>query len=482
MDFPNQTPQPVQPVQPPSPVTPPQPVAPTPQPPTFQPPVAAPAPTMTGAPAGMSMPPSTPTPPMTPPTMPTQAPTPIQIPVQAQPGQAVGEDQVYTMPDKFLQQTPAAGSKPAKKPHKGLTIALIVIIVLALLGIIGGVLFYVLQVLPAQNQTTDTIVVDNTANDNQVNNLNNVNATNDNVNNVNTVNANDNSNAVVNDNTNANTNENENENGNVNETNANTNTNDNSNTNAAVNDNINTTTTVTPLPSSKDTDADEITNEEEKIWGTKADLPDTDSDGYNDGAEILAGYDPLNPTSTGRLIDSGALGTYANKDYGYDIYYPVDWLAEALSEGATNEVLFTPDSLDTAGQFVEVIVEENPAGLTALDWYVDQTKVDESELEIIVTDADLEGVWSLDGNTAYFATNNNVYAVSYRYGNSTELYFKTTFTMMVNSFTLTKKAQNANDAVSEETTNTNADTNTNANTNTNTATTNTNTVDNSNIN
>ncbi|EKD76547.1 MAG: hypothetical protein ACD_43C00067G0004, partial [uncultured bacterium] len=440
-------------------------------------------PVMTGAPAGMTMPPAQP---MAMPNMASVASTPVPIPIQAQPGQMSGDDQVYTMPDKFLQQTPAAGSGTPKKAHKGLTIILIIIIVLAVLGIIGGVIFYIFKVLPSQNQPSDTGVVvenqTNTTNANETTNTNNSNTTN--VNTTNSVNDNANTNVLTNANANDNTNENVNANVNSN-ANTNSNVNENGNTNSNTNvantnsiTNATNSTNTTVLPSSKDTDLDALTNEEEKIWGTKADLPDTDSDGYTDGAELAAGYDPLNSISSGRLIDSGALGTYANKDYGYTVSYPVDWLAEALSEGATNEIMFTPDVLDTAGQFVEVIVENNSAGLTAMDWYIDQANVDEASLQTVTTSSGLEGVWSLDGNTAYFTTNNNVYAVSYRYGISPELYFKTTFTMMVKSFTLTKKVQNANDAVTDETTpTTDANTNTtneNTNTNTNTANTNTN--------
>jgi hypothetical protein len=71
-----------------------------------------------------------------------------------------------------------------------------------------------------------------------------------------------------------------------------------------------------------------------------------------------------------------------------------------------------------------------------------------------------------------------VFAVTYHYGNSQELYFKSTFTMMVKSFSLTKKAQSANDAdVSDDSTTADANTTTNANenSNSNTATDNTNT-------
>ncbi len=366
------------------------------------------------------------------------------------------------MPEKFLStgQPPLATQK---KSHKKLTIVLIAIIALAILAIIGGILYYIFVVLPSTEQSTSKVEIDINAttksdaetNENENLNVNNANA-------AANVNANLIANAAANDNVNAETNAN---------TNANTNTNVNAVTNTNTNTVVNTNETTAPI-SSKDGDNDGLTNEEEKIWGTKADLPDTDSDGYQDGKEILAGYDPLNPVSSGRLQDSSSVGTYNNKDYGYTILYPVNWLADALSEGDASEVIFTPSSLDIAGQFMEVAVVENPTGLSATDWYIDQLNLDENEaapeLESIVTFSGIEGVMSLVGFTAYFTTNNYVYAVNYGYGDAKEVDFTTTFQMMVKSFTLTKKAQKANDAVTADSnTNTNA-TNNNSETNSNT--------------
>lgn len=463
MDFPNQNPQSFQP-----PVTP----QPAPQPmPT--------PPAMMGAPAGVA--PAAPVvmPPMATPTAPamsTPVPASVQIPVQNEPVASSGEDQVYTMPEKFLtpNQPPVAQKK---KSHKTLTIILIGVIVLALLAIIGGVLFYVFAVMPAATQPAEEVVVSNdaaTINTSNANNTdttntalsNTVDNTNDTTNTANVNNANDN----LNSNTDANVNDNTNtitgitnDNGNVNTT-----TNDNTNTVTTTNTNVSGDVPVT----APDTDQDALTSEEEKIWGTKAELPDTDSDGYPDGTEIAAAYDPLNPESSGRLIDSGKVGTYANKTHGYSIYYPIDWVAEALSEGNDKEILFTPNTLETAGEFMEVIVESNPAGLTAAEWYSEQVSLPVDQLQPVTTFADLEGVWSVDGYTAYFATNNDVYAVSYHYGNSPEVNFMSTFTLMVKSFALTKKAQQANDAVNTNTT-TNSNENTNGSSDGNTNNTNT---------
>jgi hypothetical protein len=93
----------------------------------------------------------------------------------------------------------------------------------------------------------------------------------------------------VNTNTNANQNANGNENTNVavpdvNENgNANGNLNANDNVNAPVDANVNGT---------EDLDNDGLTNDQERLYKTDPLNPDTDGDGYKDGAEVATGYDP----------------------------------------------------------------------------------------------------------------------------------------------------------------------------------------------
>lgn len=50
-----------------------------------------------------------------------------------------------------------------------------------------------------------------------------------------------------------------------------------------------------------DSDADGLSDEEEKIYGTDARVADTDDDGYSDGVEIEGGFDPLKPAPGDRI-------------------------------------------------------------------------------------------------------------------------------------------------------------------------------------
>lgn len=348
-------------------------------------------------------------------------------------------DTIYTMPDKFMQTT--ATPTTTKTHSKVKTWVLIAVIAVAVIAIIGGVVYYVLSGLKQQAAPAEPVVVNNEAIVNEANsndtNVNENTTTNTLVTNGRLTNLNTSTNSTANTNT---------TNVNAVNTNSATNANSNSNTNSAI---------VVP---SKDTDKDQLTNEEEAIFTTKADKPDTDSDGYIDGQEVIAGYDPNNAVSSGRLSAAATITTYESTAYGYSIQYPKNWLAQALSEATPNEMLFTSQSVDTAGQFIEVLVADNPTGYTATDWYTSQTGNAESGLTPITTFSGWEGVLSPDGYTAYFTTNKQAYIVSYRFGSSTEVYFPSTFIFMAKSFTQVKGTK-------ATTTNSNSTGNSNSNAN-----------------
>jgi len=51
-----------------------------------------------------------------------------------------------------------------------------------------------------------------------------------------------------------------------------------------------------------DSDQDDLTDEEEKVYGTDPKNSDSDSDGYSDGAEVKSGYDPTKPAPGDKVI------------------------------------------------------------------------------------------------------------------------------------------------------------------------------------
>ena len=218
---------------------------------------------------------------------------------------------------------------------------------------------------------------------------------------------------------------------------------------------------------SSDSDIDGLTTEEEKIYGTKVDKPDSDEDGYKDGSEVVNGY---NPMGEGNIEDSEFAEVYNNEENNYTLIYPTQWITESIDADGKN-IVFTPNEMASAGEFIEVIVEANPYGFSAQEWYLDQNKdyvasqVDEIEV------SGLDAVLSVDGYTVYFANSNYIYAITYNFGSKDKVDFISTYKMMYKSFKLQKaKKKSAKDEDAEdeeEDSNSNSNSNENANTNSN---------------
>ncbi|OGI21876.1 MAG: hypothetical protein A2808_01840 [Candidatus Moranbacteria bacterium RIFCSPHIGHO2_01_FULL_55_24] len=56
----------------------------------------------------------------------------------------------------------------------------------------------------------------------------------------------------------------------------------------------------------EDGDQDNLTNEEESLYGTNPQKKDTDGDGYSDGVEVESGYNPLIPAPGDRIVPAFA--------------------------------------------------------------------------------------------------------------------------------------------------------------------------------
>jgi hypothetical protein len=186
--------------------------------------------------------------------------------------------------------------------------------------------------------------------------------------------------------------------------------------------------TVTPPTAGLDTDQDGLTDAEEVLFGSQADKPDSDSDGFPDGAEVKGGYDPAQ-TSGAKLEASALLAAYTSAKFNYKVRYPQAWLAKAVDEGES-EVLFS----GSEGEFIEVLVVDNPDGATAAAWYAKQVpglKAGEVPTETI---NGLTWAWSLDGLNAYVATDKHLITLSYNIGTRTEASFYQLFRLMVKMF------------------------------------------------
>jgi len=318
---------------------------------------------------------------------------------------------IHVMPPKFQKYL------AVKKRGLGRFILVLVIIFLVLGGLAFGAFYYLMPMQKAPVQLPKL-------------NLNQAPPVNLNQN-LNLANANQNVNANLNENVNANANQNVNANENVN-VNANENVNLNENTNL----NLNAAPPVAlNYASSVDSDNDQLTDEEEDLYGTEKRKPDTDEDGYIDGQELI---NLFNPKAAGAsfLATSGLVNQYTNPIFNYEILHPSAWLARPTDQ-SLSEVIFQ----STTGEYIEVLVQDNPDKLDLVQWYLKQSPLaDLNQLKRQVTKQGYDELISPDQLTHYLVDKNNpdkVYVLSYNIGNKTRVNFLTTFQTMLASFKLT---------------------------------------------
>lgn len=80
-----------------------------------------------------------------------------------------------------------------------------------------------------------------------------------------------------------------------------------------------------------DSDADGLSDEEEKIYGTDPEVADTDGDGYSDGVEIEGGFDPLKPAPGDRITPEEVVASESGETAASDP--SIVNLTEQASEG-----------------------------------------------------------------------------------------------------------------------------------------------------
>jgi len=182
-----------------------------------------------------------------------------------------------------------------------------------------------------------------------------------------------------------------------------------------------------------DSDGDQLTDIEENLYKTDPVLADTDNDGYIDSSEILSHYDPLK-AGNARLIDSGLVSVYQNPSYPYSTFYPTAWSARSLNDD-NSEVIFAAST----GEFVEIMVQPNPLGLSLYNWYVAQYKSADVTALKPVTVADLNALQTADGLTTFLGYGSNIYVLTYNVGAQQQMNFYTTYSLFLKSFIFIEK-------------------------------------------
>jgi len=183
------------------------------------------------------------------------------------------------------------------------------------------------------------------------------------------------------------------------------------------------------LLSGLDSDSDGLTDIEENLYETSSTLVDSDEDGYSDASELTSLYDPSQPATL--LADVDTVTQYINTTYNYSVLYPSEWTVRALTEDKM-EIIFNSKTTE----FIQILVLENPLGLSARNWYLNyDTDVNPDTLKEIVLN-NIVGVQTGSDRYTYLGVGSNIYSIIYNVGTTNQLNYQATYEMMLNSWEL----------------------------------------------
>lgn len=178
-----------------------------------------------------------------------------------------------------------------------------------------------------------------------------------------------------------------------------------------------------------DADADGLSDvEERELFGSDPAKPDSDGDGYLDGAEVFYLFSPVAQKKS--LLESSLVTPLTEQVLGFSGLAPVGWNRQVV-DAATQSVAW----ISKSGEFFQALVEENPDRLAPADWYLAQSPgVVRSQLGVVTTASGLIGVKSPDGLTVFLPiTETRVLILTYNLGTRTEASFRRTFEMFAQS-------------------------------------------------
>lgn len=183
------------------------------------------------------------------------------------------------------------------------------------------------------------------------------------------------------------------------------------------------------LLSGLDSDSDGLTDIEENLYKTNSTLVDSDEDGYSDASELVNLYDPSQAGVA--LADNTTVMQYINTAFNYSILYPSDWTVRALTEDKM-EIIFNSKTTE----FIQILILENPLGLSARNWYLNYNPdADETSLKEVVLN-NMIGIQTASKRYTYLAVGSNIYSIIYNIGTTNQLNYQSTYEMMLNSWEL----------------------------------------------
>lgn len=179
------------------------------------------------------------------------------------------------------------------------------------------------------------------------------------------------------------------------------------------------------LPRGADSDGDDLSDVEERLFGTSPETSDSDGDTFADRSEIIQGYNPKGP---GVLEASGIFKVFASSSDPYKTLVPASW--------TTSESGGTATFVSTDGERVIIMTTLDDSGASLKDWYIAQHP--EREAGTVAAEAlgSYSGIFSIDRRSFTFSLPSApkvIFTVTYDVGNKTETNYNTTFELIIRS-------------------------------------------------
>lgn len=182
-------------------------------------------------------------------------------------------------------------------------------------------------------------------------------------------------------------------------------------------------------PAGLDSDSDGLSDLEEGLFATNAQLPDTDGDGFLDGNEVFHLYNP-NGLAPATLLDAKVVKNVSGS-VGWNMQIPTSWTFVENSDGSSATI-----SSGHGEKFV-VTIADNAKKQPIVDWYLAaHPQVTASQVLQYRSKRGYLGIIGADLLTTYIPWGDKVFVFTYDLGGQTFINFRTTYSMMLNSLML----------------------------------------------
>ncbi len=184
-------------------------------------------------------------------------------------------------------------------------------------------------------------------------------------------------------------------------------------------------------PAGLDSDSDGLTDLEEALFGTNIHNPDTDEDGFLDGNEVFNLYNP-NGRAPSTLLNAG-LVKQESGTIGWTMLIPKVWtLTQTVPDGSKA-------TIDTGkAEKFTISVEDNANYTPIVKWYLaHHPSVQASQILQYRSKKGYKGIIGADLLATYIPWGKYVFVFTYHLNGQPFINYRTTYSMMLNSLTLT---------------------------------------------